>query len=160
MPALPGQPCETPPRSEWTKPEKWVWRQVCEGKTANFNDVDGELDPRDPEGWSHRRLISPQFLETILVYDPFRSALPRVGVRIIGAWVTGQIDLEHGHLAHPWSLGKSRFDADVQLSSLQSANALSFEGSVFTGTLGLAGAKVGGVLNMNGAQCSGTLNIA
>ena len=34
---LPGERCKIEPLAEWTPQEKWVWRQVCEGKIADFN---------------------------------------------------------------------------------------------------------------------------
>lgn len=158
--ALPGQPCQTPPRPEWTKPEKWVWQQVCEGKIADFNTLHkGKLNPRDSDGWSPERLISPEFLETILLHDPFRSALSRRGVCIVGAWVTKPIDLQNARLAHPWSLEKSRLDANVRLSGLQNTDSVSFVESVFMGALCLASAKVGGQLRLNGTKCMGELNM-
>ncbi|MEC4681431.1 MAG: hypothetical protein VST67_12145, partial [Nitrospirota bacterium] len=134
--ALPGQPCQTPPRPEWTDPEKWVWQQVCEGKIADFNTLHKEeLDPRDSDGWPQKRLISPAFLETILLHDPFQSAVPRQGVRIVGAWVKEPLELENARLTRPWWLDKSRVDAEVQLSELQSTDPIFFNGSMFTAGL-------------------------
>ena len=68
-PALPGETCRTEPLERWTPQEKWVWRQVCEGKIADFNEMDvygGKLDPKRPEEWPESRIITPEFLETIL----------------------------------------------------------------------------------------------
>ena len=158
MPALPSQPCQTPPRQEWTDPEKWVWQQVCEGKIADFNTFHKkELGSRDSNGWSHERLISPEFLETILLHDPFQSAVPRQGVRITGAWLTEPLELEDARLVHSWWLGKSRMDAEVRLSGLESTHSISFEGSMFTAALNLDRARIGGQLDMTGAKCTGTL---
>ncbi len=157
---MPGQPCQIPPGSEWTEPEKWVWQQVCEGNIADFNALYGELDPIDANGWSQKRLISPQFLEAILLHDPFQSAVPRQGVRIVGAWVKEPLELENARLTHPWWLDKSRVDAEVQLSELQSTDPILFNGSMFTAALNLAHAKVDGQLSLSGAKVTGTLNMA
>ena len=37
-PTLPGRPCECEPLEEWTDQEDWVWKMVCEGKIADFNE--------------------------------------------------------------------------------------------------------------------------
>ena len=67
--ALPGEPCQIKARGGWSSQERWVWKQVCDGKSANFNrskGYGGYLDPKKLEGWSEKRVLSPQFLETIL----------------------------------------------------------------------------------------------
>ena len=90
-PALPGESCKTAPIKSWTPQEKWVWKQVCEGKIANFNRAEGysgKLDPKTSEKWPEKRVLRSAFLETILLHEPYRSALPRQCVRIIGAWFT------------------------------------------------------------------------
>jgi len=150
-PTLPGEPCQTRPRIGWSSQEQWVWKQICEGKIADFNTVQGyggTLDPRKLEGWSEKRVLSPQFLETILLYEPFRSALPRYGVRIIGAWLQRPLDLQNATLAHPLALGKCRFEASVRLDSLKTANLLFLSGSKFTSLLNMGGLQVGGGLFM------------
>ena len=79
------------PDGAWTEPEKWVWEQVCKGERADFNaryavtPADLAPDPRNAAGWSANRLLSSAFLELILLHAPYRDALPRHGVRIIGA---------------------------------------------------------------------------
>ncbi len=98
-PALPGEPCGVPPRDIWTEPESWAWQRICVGETADFNARTGvTLDPRKSEGWSDRRTLSSGFLETILLYEPYRSSLTRKGVRIIGAWFPEPIDLEDARI--------------------------------------------------------------
>src|SRR6266481_6312186 len=70
---LPGQPCQTEPIKSWTEQEKWVWKQVCEGEIADFNNAEGysgKLDPKKSEGWTASRILRPAFLETILLREP------------------------------------------------------------------------------------------
>jgi hypothetical protein len=52
--ALPGEPCKVEPLKDWTPQEKWVWKQVCEGKIADFNEAEGyggELGTQIPFVW-------------------------------------------------------------------------------------------------------------
>jgi hypothetical protein len=93
-PALPGEPCQVDPRPTWSETEKWVWSQACIGKIADLNrHSDRTLDPHSPEGWTDARKLSSAFLETILLYDPWRSALTHQGMRIVGAWFDQPVDL-------------------------------------------------------------------
>ena len=136
----------------WSEPEKWVWQEVQAGRIANFNDRYGKIDPRSPDGWSAIREITPFFLETILTRDVYQKALPRQGVRIVGAWVRQPIDLAHGSLSHPWWLdaayGKSADLSDRSTKVL--AGRLSFHRRPET-----AVARIDVQLNLSGAKCTG-----
>jgi uncharacterized protein YjbI with pentapeptide repeats len=153
---LPGEECKVKHLGEWSSQERWVWNQVCEGKIADFNTVKkhrSTLDPRKLEGWSEKHVLSSQFLETILLYEPFRSALPRYGVRIIGAWFQKPLDLHNATLAHPLMLGKCRFEGSVRLDSLKTPDLLLLSGSKFTGPLNMEVLRVGSSLFMrDGAE--------
>lgn len=147
--ALPGEPCQMKPLKSWTSQEKWVWKQVCEGKVADFNRAEGyggNLDPRKPEGWPENRILQPSFLETILLYEPYRSALTHNGVHIIGAWFKEPLDLSNATLAHEVRLDNSRFESDVDLSKLKSSHLIS-----------LIRSKFNGQLNMNSLQVDSSL---
>jgi hypothetical protein len=147
--SLPGQACQTVPLEAWTDQEKWVWKQVCEGKIADFStakDYGGKLDPAKRNGWQENRVLRPAFFVTILLHEPFRSALPHYGVRIKGAWFIDPLDLSDASLAHPLSLRASRFDEIVALDRLHTPFFISLDGSTFAGKL-----------NMNGLQATGGL---
>ena len=81
----------------------FVWEKTAE---ADFNSREGKkLDPTSPYCWDNSRRISSEFLETILFEKPFREAVTRKGVRIIGACFPEKVDLEDGYL--PWPLAVS-----------------------------------------------------
>ena len=111
-PALATKSCKAYLQKDWTTQEKLVWMQACEGKEANFNEAKGyggELDPRKEEDWQkekhENRILRSTFLETILLYEPYRSALHRKGVLIVGAWFPDTVDLSYSRLNHPTSAG-------------------------------------------------------
>jgi hypothetical protein len=73
-----------------------VWKKVSAGVRADFNQADGHegnLDPKNADGWSRSRVLRQQFLEVILLREPFRSVLTRKGVYIEGAWFVEPLDL-------------------------------------------------------------------
>ena len=161
-PALPGEPCQTKPLRSWTPQEKWVWQQVCEGKIANFNKAEGyggNLDPRIPDDWPPNRVLRPAFLETILHHEPYRSALPRHGIRISGAWFRDRIDLSNSILIHQLWLNASRFDSVIDLAHLKTSNVISFERCRFLNNLSVRKARIGDSLVLVGSKVAGKLDM-
>ena len=155
---LPGRPAQIALPLEWSEVEKWVWQQVILGQVADFNIHYGELDPAESEGWSDKRVLSPDFLETILLFDPFRNALHRQGVRIVGAWFRQPIEMENGRITHHLWLEKCRIEKEVKLSRLE-CPGLSFDGSVFLRKPSLAGAWIKGQLDMSKVKCRDDLDL-
>ena len=184
--ALPNQKCRISPLLEWTEPEKWVWEKICEGKVANFNKRPDAppFNPReqkDSENLSDRILRSG-FLETILLHESFRSAIPRQGVHIIGAYFPEPIDLSDASIDRPLILALSRFRSKVDMNRLTTSSFIALRGSAFNDMLEmdavtvegslfmrdraefnqevvLAGAKVGGQIDMRGSKFNGKLNM-
>ncbi len=185
-PTLPGETCKTAPLDKWTPQEKWVWVQVCEGKTADLNEFEDSsgninIDPKNSKEWDESRVLTPEFLETILLHEPYRGALTRHGVRIQGAWLREPLDLSNASLVCQLGLNASRFDKDIALEGLKTAYLLSLAGSKFTGRLdmdrievgegfymsraefeevNLRGAKIGGDISMISSRFTGKLNMS
>ena len=119
-PALPGDPCQVEPRPVWSGTETWVWNQICVGEIADLNAHFGrDLDPRSAKDWTEERKLSATFLETILLHDPWRSAVPRQGVRVVGAWFNETIEFEDANTAHQLWLDGSRFAAGLNLTQIR-----------------------------------------
>jgi uncharacterized protein YjbI with pentapeptide repeats len=161
---LPSAAQEGPPAgSEWSEPERWAWQEIRAGRIADFNTRDGELDPRSPGGWDDTRKLSPDFLKEVLLREPYTSALPLEGARIVGAWFSEPVDLASGRLRHQLWLHGCRFEEAADLSLLHVDDFLSLEASAFTAQEGdpasvdLTEAKIGGQLNMAGALIAGRL---
>ena len=155
--ARPNQKCKISPLSKWTEPEKWVWEKICEGKVADFNKRPDArpFDPReqeDSENFSDRTLRSG-FLETILLHEPFRSAIPSQGVRIIGAYFPEPIDLSDASIDRPLILRLSLFRSKVGMRRLTTSSFIALSGSTFYGNLDMESVTVGGSIDMeNGAK--------
>ena len=146
-----------------------------------FASSGSSLDPRSSEGWTEERKLSSGFLEAILLHDPWRGAIPRQGIRIIGAWIEEPVDLLGAEIAHQLWLDKARLDFDVDLRRIRTKSLVSLDGSAVTGKLkmneaslgsdlfmgdaefadvNLAGAQIGAQLSLIGAKVTGTLNMA
>jgi hypothetical protein len=106
---LPGEACQTESLPTWMPREKWVWERVCIGKDADLGArYGGPNDPKQQNGWPPTRTVRAAFLEAILLHEPFRSAVPRQGVRIIGARITTPLELRSCQTINAQILGSER----------------------------------------------------
>ena len=157
---LPGEACRIGPADlpvGWSESEKWTWKQICEGRTANFNTLLGEeLDPQDPNHnhkWSDgRRTLSSDFLQAILLHEPYRSAVPDRGVWIVAAFFEQGLNLDDAVLQRPLMLHSSQFNATVSMGRVRTQGMVSFNGSRIKGKLDMDSARVGGHLLMKHAD--------
>ena len=147
--AMPGEACATPPISDWTESEKWAWERICTGQVANMADhAGGSDDPASSDVWPAGRDLSLRFLETILLVEPYRSAVPILGVRIHGAHFAEFVNLSNASLIREFWLDNSRFDRGADMLSLRSTGSLSLEHSWFGGPLDLQRSQIDGSLFM------------
>lgn len=138
--------------ADWSESERWIWQQARKGRIADFHERHGRIDPHEPKGWTEERSIRAAFVETILLHEPFRGALPRQGLRISGVWVRESVDLQNAELQHEWWLNASRVEKDVNLVNLRSKSSISFEASVFTGLILAGEARLDRLLVMSGSE--------
>ncbi len=125
--------CASLKADSWSPIEQGAWTHLCAGETAKL------------AGFNK---LSKQFLETILLKDPYKSALPRQGVRISGATLTETIDLSGAHF--PWDLWlvDSIFEKDVDLSEIDAASGVKLDRSQVKGELLMTGAHIGRYLGL------------
>ncbi|HEX3464099.1 MAG TPA: pentapeptide repeat-containing protein, partial [Candidatus Elarobacter sp.] len=130
----------------WTARERWVWGQVCRRR------------PADLRGGANR--ISAEFLEAILLDEPYRSAL-HSRVEIVGADFPGALDLsgdvmttslllDRGHFGGPVYFNRVDMRG-VSLAGARFDDALSFEDAKIAGSIGLQGA-ITKCINLSGAD--------
>ena len=175
--------CAVSADERWTPQEKFVWERVCVGEIANFNAAPGyggKLDPTKPADWPQSRVLRPAFLETILLKDPYRRALARRGVIIVGARFVETIDLASADLQHPFALAfslvehdadfsrlKSRYELDITDSKVAGAvklNAVDLDASLVLthgefAVLDLTSAHVGGQVTLAGSKVAGDVRL-
>jgi hypothetical protein len=137
--------CAVPVDPSWTKQEQFVWLNACAGKAADFNKepgYGGDLDPKSPKLLPESRILRSSFLETILLKDKYRSALTRLGVRIVGARITETVDLQNAELEHDLGLERSLLEKDVNLETVETGRRISFDSSRILGTFNAAGSRI------------------
>jgi len=160
---MPIENSQINPPPIWTEQEKWVWGKLSKGEIADFTTKEAKeglgIRTDDSQKWSETTVLSPAFLQTILLNDPYREALPWSGVKIIGAWIKEPLFLEDAVFGRPWWMNKCRFEKEVVLSGLRTPWSISLKGSIFSAALSLLNAKVGGTLNMGGSTFTGPLNM-
>ena len=158
-PARPGQECGVAQEPSWSKPETWAWEQICEGRPVDFARFDDlPFDPKTEsveDGSVGRRTLRSAFLETVLLHEPFRSAIPRQGVHIEGAYFPDPVDLADASIKRPLLLDGSRFAQSVSLLRLTTPTFISFAGSRFAGGLEMRAAVIGGGLTMENSEFDG-----
>ena len=149
-PVLPGEKCKTAHGTSWTEQERWVWTQVCEGREADLNQREGAAhDPNKSERWTRIRILRSEFLESILLHEPYQAALSHRGIRIKGAWFIEPLNLSEATLTKPLGLNDCRFDEEVILSHLETPYWISLGGSTFNRTLSMHRLQIGGSLRLN-----------
>jgi len=187
VPALPGEECQIGPYEKWSEPEKWVWQKTCGGQIADFSKQYGlaePLNPKDPNSWDeierNRRLLSPEFLETILLHQPWRGGITRLGLRIVGAIFAEPLDLSRASVDHRLWLDFCLFERKLNFEGIRIEGYLSLEGSAlsqftleravisggvnldstsFQGDVTFAAAKIGGQLSAENAVFKEALNM-
>lgn len=166
--------------------EGWAWSQIKQGKRADLNqycNATSPLDPRVEEDarWRENcRKLSARFLQDLWTRAPWREATPFAGIRIAGARIVGDLDLENAKLIRPIEIAGSRIEGAIRLSHARtdslitlddalmlgdfSADGLQGEvdlylrnGSTFKNAVTLTGAKIAGDLDMTGARFEGSL---
>ncbi|GKQ41862.1 membrane-associated oxidoreductase [Streptomyces sp. A012304] len=140
-----------------TPAEQRVWRAFATGATVDLRP-DGEED--GPE-----RTVRATVLRALLLNGP-REPGEVAALKVLGARITGVLDLRHATVDSMVRLGHCRFDETPRLAGAQ-LNYLSLRDSVLPGlaaarsrvegSVRLTRCRIGGPVRLGGAQISGAL---
>ena len=139
-PTRPGElQCQTPlrtyaPERVWTDQEVWVWDdRVCLGQNADLSQrpdgLGGGCDLSEADEWPVDRVLTPEFMQTVLFYEPFRSAYARRGFRVSCATFNEELILSHGDFPHELWLRRSYFPSGINFIDLAVGESLFLTGS-------------------------------
>jgi hypothetical protein len=147
--AMPGEECNTPAKPDWSDAEKWAWEKICVGDTADMAKyAEGPTDPKTNDAWPKGRDLSARFLESILLVEPFRSAVPIAGVTIQHAHFDDYIDLSNASLIRALWIWDSRFDGALYMLTMRSTGPVGLDGSWFQDHLDFQRAQIDGSVLM------------
>ncbi|MFE6170951.1 membrane-associated oxidoreductase [Streptomyces sp. NPDC056464] len=143
--------------NDLTPAEQRVWRAFATGTTVDLRP-EGEDDA--PE-----RAVRAAVLRALLLNGP-REPGEVAALKVLGARITGELDLRYATVDSVVRLGYCRFDAAPRLAGAQ-LNYLSLRDSVLPGlaaarsrvdgSVRLTRCRIGGPVRLGGAQISGAL---
>lgn len=113
-----GQRCAVRFDRNWTASERWVWCEVCAGRSADLRTK--------PES---ERVLSSEFLQTIVVRSPYKEAIGAHGVHLIGATFPNAVDLSDADLPRRLVFEHSQFKGKLKLHRTMSNGYLSMANS-------------------------------
>jgi hypothetical protein len=157
-------------RQRWTQLERRLWTAVRRRDTVDVRDA--KIDP--VHIWGPHRTVRAEVIRELLLAGPAPIPGHLGGLRLIGARITGVLDLSPSTIAQPFEFLECWFDepVDLALTRTQSifiqdcrlpglrAHGMHTEGGVYldglqcTAMLDLTGAHITGLLSLDRARLS------
>jgi hypothetical protein len=155
-------------------PERALRDAIPSGKVVDLrpNEARTKDDPAQGAQWGPERTVRAELIRELLVVEPPAGAPPPRALKLLGARIEGELDLEDESIRCPPTLQGCFFEYPINLQEARAAsltlsnsrapglNAQQLEtrGNVelnefaAEGEVWLPGAKIGGQLNLNGAS--------
>ena len=133
--------------SQLTPGEERLVNETLEGRALDFSDED--IEPNDPEkarAWEKARSVRARCIEWLVSTQEVRNRIPAHGIRIKGAKVLGNLNLENSSVPFPIELVACELHGTIGLQQAH-LRALNLRGSHLCG------------LDAVGLECDGSINL-
>ena len=121
--------------------EEWAWKQICLGLEADMLDLLPTSSSADDKTCgpsivgskgkaSTRRALRPEFLELILIHQPWASAPRYPRVRIRNAHISGNVKLEGHEISSSFEFTCSKIDGNLNLKGSTFKRSLILQNSI------------------------------
>ncbi|MET7300402.1 hypothetical protein [Embleya sp. NPDC005575] len=157
------------PPAMWTAPEQALWQAHHAGRPLDLRTGDpARDDPAAGSDWPEERFLRAEVLAELLLAGPPKSGAVARPLRVIGARITGKLDLSAARIDIPLSVKSSCFDqtptfdhADLVALDLDGCHLPGIEAEALRVStwLGIRGGRVGGDLWMFNARIDGTADL-
>lgn len=159
-PAPQAIPCSGISDPSWSEQEILAWKSIANGEVADPAKLcgpAGAFDPNVPDDCGGTRILRKDFIQAILLREPYRSCIPYQGVHLRGVWFKDALDLAHAPIERPILLENCRFDGKVDLNYMTSTGRIVITGCKFLEDLDLGGARIRDTLSITayGAEKAG-----
>ena len=151
--------------ADLTPVERRVWRAFPRGEEVDLRcsgDPGGD-DPAAGDQWGPERTVRAEVLRQLLVGEP-REQAEVAALRLVGARISGELNLQYGVVPHPIRLMGCRFDHPPNLYGARTRQlnlsaswlpALTAATVRVDGVLRLTDARIPGTVRLGGARISG-----
>lgn len=155
---------------ELSPPERALWEAFAAGESVDLTSGNPAFDdPGKADRWGPERSVRAEVLVALLVGAVQTEPGQIAAVRLVGARITGSLNLGHAEVSVPLALTGCAFDEAPHLywASMNSVHmmhcrlpGLIASGTRVDGHLWLEGSRVDGGIWLDGAHISGILNMS
>ncbi|HEY8372505.1 MAG TPA: hypothetical protein VIL00_07155 [Pseudonocardiaceae bacterium] len=104
--------------ADWSAPERWLWEAYRRGEALDFSDNE-DNDPARGDEWGAHRTVRGAVVEQILRHAPTPHPGHTACLYLIGARISGQLDLTNIRTEAPIVLTGCFFEQPVELSGAE-----------------------------------------
>jgi hypothetical protein len=142
-----------------TETEKILFQAVVNGELADFSDsLDKNNDPNGAEKWGDERVLKADRIAWLCTDPEASDMVTHKGIRVKGARIDGELDLEYARISFPLYFEKSAFPGGTNLRYAEIREL--FLIGTHTGPINADGVKIEGhIFLRDGFKAEGPVNL-